>query len=156
MSGLRLKAKFPVGMGIETAKIGCEGIHEQAVGFAIVTGVSQIHSFEDRIGIRIIRIFSGQHLFHLILRSSAAFNDRSCPGLERLIRFTPVVLLRIPHSPVFKTKRYKPKGGYVEAPRFDLAGQVRVAAVAPFLVRYDSENLTGYGFPGPTGRNVST
>ena len=57
------------------------------------------------------------------------------------------MLARIPQSDVFQSERFKFQGGSVKNRRFDLAGKISMAVVAPFLVRPDRHNLTGINVP---------
>src|SRR3989442_203352 len=57
------------------------------------------------------------------------------------------MLARIPQSEFLRSERFKFQGGSVKIPRFDLARKIRMAVVAPFLVRPDRRNFTGKNMP---------
>ena len=83
----------------------------------------------------------GRIELHLVDGSHAFLDDGPRPWFYRLIRLSPIVAFGVPHPLFLQGERREAESRYVGAPSLDLAGYVRVAAVAPRSVRYHGDDL---------------
>ena len=136
---------------IETTQICNEKVHESAVCLTVVTGFFQLNRIEYGIRSRIVGVLAGDHLFHLIRRSRTALDDRFGQAFNRYLRFSPVVLVRKPHTLVFKLERCETEGSDIKVPGLDFSGEIGMSCVAPLLSRRDRDELTRYDIPRTRG-----
>ena len=89
-------------MRIETTQILDEQTFQYLPRPRLPASVPKIIGSEDRVGIRIIRIRAGQHLFHLVHRPWATRDNGSRPLFDRFALLAPIFLSGIPDSPVMQ------------------------------------------------------
>jgi len=134
-------------VGVEAAQVCLAELHENFLCGQPVAGVLEIGGFGNGARERIIGVGSGQHLLHLELGARPPGEEWLGPFLNQLTLLAPVVLLRVPDSPLFKPQRHEAKRARFEPGGFNLSGEVRVTRVAPlfsgFVVEGRVEGCSG-------------
>jgi hypothetical protein len=125
-------------------------LHQDPVPFHAVASVLELVRLGNGIRERIAGIVAGQYLLHLERWTPAASDDRLGPLLDRLVVFAPVVLAGVPRATVLEPQRCEPESAHVELGGLDLAGEVRMAGVAPLLSWLHGHDPAGYHIPEPT------
>jgi hypothetical protein len=141
-------------MRIQAPEIGFREFHEDLVAVAWIAAVLELVRFGDGVRVWIIRVRPWQHLLHLERLPRTASDGRLGPLLDRFARFAPVLLIRIPGALVLEPQRHQPQSRYVEPRRFDHAGQIGMARIAPLLARLDHGDLPGHEVPETVARRV--
>src|SRR5262245_8367093 len=68
-------------------------------------------------------------------------NDRLGPWLDRLIFFTPVVLVRIPHADVLKLQRVKADRCRIQPGRFNFSRDISIPGIGPVFAGPNHDDL---------------
>jgi len=130
-------------VGVQATKISVAKIHQQLVCALSIAGVLAVIGFPDRIGKRITRVHTRQHLLHLKLRSRTASDDWLGLVLDQFTLLAPM-FRGIPKAPLLQSQRDQPQCPGIKPGRLDYAREIEFARIDPLFRGLYDRDLSGH------------
>jgi hypothetical protein len=131
-------------MRVETPQIGLTQIHQELARSREIPGFLEICGFHDGIGIRVLRILSGEDLLHLELGTRTAGNDGPGPLLDRFALLPPILFRRVPVPLRRQLQRNQAQGFYLQPTSLHVSRNIGMARIPPLFAGYYGNGLRGH------------